>query len=273
MVGRVYPYLETHRQDVENDQVQQDAYYHDAPNISLLLACQKVRWEAEHLLYERNTFVMPTSSLTVKFFKTSMATTARRSWLKSVEISFESSDLDKKDKEIICGLRLGWYEQFEQAQRLGANAPSASYFLRTYGKALHRERKEHLVSISWPRKLTPILQYLKLDELFIDIGCSKCEDDCCTMYAGALVAFLEGFALTVPKKLQIFGLMAAADEYYTDSANYQDLIVHDMIKQWSDYRGCPGTSLETLSNNSRDGDDWVIHDRDWEKLQVGMWGP
>ena len=273
IVGRVYPYLETHRQDVENDLVQQDAYYHDAPNVSLLLACKKVRCEAEHLLYKRNTFIMPTSSLTVRFFENSMATTARRSWLKSVELSFKSSDLDKKDKEIICGLRLGWYEQYERAQRLRANPPSASHFLRIYGKELHQERKAHLVSISWPRKLAPILNYLELDELLVDIGCSKCEDDCCTMYASALVAFLEGFALAVPKKLQIFGLLDAANEDYTDSANYEDVIVYDTIKRWSEERGCPGMTLEKLLNIDHDGDAWVFDDQDWERLQVGKWGP
>lgn len=115
VVGNVYPNLESHCWEVQTDVVHQDAYYFEAPNVSLLKTCKRVIWEAEHLLSQKNTFVMPTASLTARFFANTMTTAVRRSWLKSVEIYLDPSDLDSEDRKVIFGPRLDWYRQFERA--------------------------------------------------------------------------------------------------------------------------------------------------------------
>ena len=145
VVGRVYPYLETHRSQAETDIIHYDAYNDDTPSIALLLVSKQ---EAEVFLYKDNTFVMPTAFLTAKFFTYSMATSTRRSWLRSLELDLDPSDLDTEGRKTICGLRLGWHEQFWQIMQDGTNRPTASDFFRLCGKEIHEANKRHLVDVS-----------------------------------------------------------------------------------------------------------------------------
>ena len=117
--------------DMGSDIVHQDVYFYDVPSISLLLICKKVRGEAELLFYEKNTFVMPTSRPTARFFALSMLTPIRQSSLKSVEVDLDPSDLDLHDKSIICSSRSGSNTQsehvvglkYEYAQRISLSSP------------------------------------------------------------------------------------------------------------------------------------------------------
>lgn len=105
VVESVYPISGVSSLGLQTDVVHQDAYYYDTPNVSWLETCKQVSWEAEHM-YQQNKFVMPTSSLTARFFANTMNTAVRRSWLKSVEIYLDPSDLDTEDRKVICGSRL-----------------------------------------------------------------------------------------------------------------------------------------------------------------------
>ncbi len=271
-VENVYPYLESHRWELQTDIAHHDAYYFDAPNVSLLKTCKQINWEAESILYKRNTFVMPTSSLTAKFFANAMATDVHRSWMKAIEIYLDASDLDSADRKVICGPRLDWYTQFERALRLDRDGPRASHFLRTCGKELHRANKAYLINNSWPRKVAPILEHLKLDTLAVNIDCSKCEDDCCNLYAGALAAFSEGFALGTPKNLKMYGLLDLIAANYFDPEDNAEEIIRSTIERWSQDRR---VAMEP-SLNPMDGDEWledIEEDIEWEVEQVGMWGP
>ena len=61
VVGKVYPYLETHRSEAGTNIIHYEAYNDDAPNIALLLVSRQTHQEAEAFLYTCKTFVMPTS--------------------------------------------------------------------------------------------------------------------------------------------------------------------------------------------------------------------
>ncbi len=272
VVDNVYPYLEPHRLELETDAAHLDAYYFDAPNVSLLKTCKRISWEAEHLLYQHNTFVMPTSSLTAKFFANTMTTTVRRSWMKSIEVYLDPSDLDTADRKVVCGSQLDWPRQLEQALRLDGNAPPASHLLRTCGKELHRANKTYLVEISWPRKMAPILEHLQLDTLVLNIDCSKCEDDCCTLYAGAVMAFHEGFALGMPKDLKIYGLPDLVAEDYFDPEDDPEEITRATIEQWSQDRRADLEAPLNPMGDPTNGDVWR-DDMEWELEQVGKWRP
>lgn len=96
--------------------------------------------------------------------------------------------------------------------------PAHHISLVVMAKKLHQANKIHLIDISWPRKVAPILQHLQLDTLIINIDCSKYEDDCCTLYADAVMALAEVFALRMPKKLEVFGISDLVDADYSDPA-------------------------------------------------------
>ena len=182
-----------------------------------------------------------------------MATSARRSWLKSIELDLDPSDLDTKDRKVICGSRLDWQEQFQQAMRFGTTHPTASDVLIACGSDLHQANKRHLVDVGWPEELTPILVHLQLDELIVNIDCSICQGTCCTLYAGALLAFRKGFALALPLSLKIFGLFEAtnagyfeAEEFYGDNLDVDDSTEDDATEISVDERQPPEAIVDNL---------------------------
>ena len=130
MVGKVYPYLETHRLEAQTDIIQYYAYNDDAPNTALLLMNRQIHQEAEVFLYKQNMFVLPALGLAVKFLGISLATSIRRSWLKSIELTLDPCDLTSEDRKVVCDSRLGWYEQLKQNMYYGRHYPTASEYLR-----------------------------------------------------------------------------------------------------------------------------------------------
>ena len=276
MVGSVYPYLDTHRQEMDNDCIHDDAYYYDTPHIPLLLTCKLIRKESEILLYERNTFVMPTASLTAKFFSTSLNTLTRQSWVKLVEIDLDPSDLAPADKAVIRGSQRRWHEQ-HQHQLRNQNAPSALDDQRIYAEDLHKAFKTYLVKVVWPGKLAPIMNHLVLDKLTVNLECSRCEDECCTLFAGALTAFMPGFALAVPKKFQTyaqFDLDEAGIFDVGDYPEYPERIMTTAVEKWSlDHGRCDQNSQPVSGSWNISRSDRWLEDAKLEINQVGMWGP
>ena len=272
VTGNVYPYLEAHRWEVQTDIVHQDSYYYDTPNIPLLKTCKSIHWEAERFLYQKNNFVMPTSTLTEKFFTNSINTSLRRSWLKSIELDLDASDLGTEDLKVIHGSRLGWYKQFERALKLDRRAPSPSYFLRTCGREVHRANKAYLVDICWPRKLAHILEHLRLEKLVVNIENSRCEDGCCPMYAGAVAALHEGFALAMPKTITIYGTEQFIDENYFDLRDDVGEIIQNRIKRWSLDRRCRDLVAEVAAGRLEDnGRGTWLRNIEWEVDLQGKW--
>ena len=98
------------------------------------------------------------------------------------------------------------------------------------------------------------------------------------MYAGALMALREGFALAVPRSLKIFGLFEATVAGYFEAEDYDgdklwmgdedpedsidqyqppDAVVSNMIKRWSWNRGCPGVDAEQFNSVYGEDDAWM----------------
>lgn len=78
--------------------MKQDTLGYDAPEVSILRACKSTYQEAEPILYQKNTFVLPIGRLTAQYFEVSLNTNARRAWVTSVEIGLDSPDMTFKER-------------------------------------------------------------------------------------------------------------------------------------------------------------------------------
>ena len=273
MVGCVYPYLGSHRQEMDDDCIHDDAFYHDSPAVSLLRTCKRICEEAEPLLYKRNTFILPNVSFTTRFFDTSLNTDTRRLWVKTVELDLDPSDMASMDKSVINSSRPGLYKSYQE--RLSDQpGHSASESNRLCTRDLHKAFKQQLVTETWPAKLAPILKHLLLDKLIVNLECSTCEDGCCELFAGALTAFRNGFVLAVPKIFQTFGLLELDAVGLFDRGEYPEApetIISTAIKSWSSGHGHHDDVSEPVWETSH-SDGWV-EEAELEVERVGVWGP
>ena len=148
------------------------------------------------MLYQDNTLVLPTGDLTARFFKTCLNTEARRASVKSIEVTLESADMIEKDKEICLKNALPLYRHdMLNPTRRG---------MRDFYNDLHEYQLEDLVLEIWPRKLKPVLDFLLLDKLVVDLGKSRCPGGCCKIDDhDTRKAFSSGFAMGVPRVVKL----------------------------------------------------------------------
>ncbi|MCJ1245129.1 hypothetical protein MMC30_002330 [Trapelia coarctata] len=181
-VGFVHPYR---LQDS-----QETGYFTEVPNVNLLATCRQINAEASALLYSENTFFLPDTDLTIKFFTNALHNATRRAWVKSVHLGLGDheisvSNLRTINSKIVDVLHIlphgtPWYQ--------------------------HVACKCYLRQVSWPRKVQPILDFLRLDSLVINFAGARCTKGCCFLTASALSAFQAGFAHGMPTNLEICGL-------------------------------------------------------------------
>ena len=82
-VGKVFPYTvseiyEEYGNDFGDEPTNQELSDCEHPCVALLSVCRRVRLEAEPILYQRNTIVLPASDLTARFFKRCLHNDTRR---------------------------------------------------------------------------------------------------------------------------------------------------------------------------------------------------
>lgn len=148
------------------------------------------------MLYQGNTFVLPTRNFTARVFETSLNTGARRAWVKSLEVTLDRADMTEEDGEF--GL-----EDITSTHR--DNIPySAPEELWTVDFALHEINKDHLGRKTWPRKLKPVLDFLLLDKIVLDLHDShRSRSFCKVADHNTRDAFFRGFAIGMPKMMEI----------------------------------------------------------------------
>ena len=215
VVGQVYPYVgndilnlpaNTDPDDSDDDYVLTARNYqgYEAPTVALLRVCKTIHAEAEHLLYRRNVFVLPAYDLTARFFKFSLYNKARREMIKSVELSFNMSDLPRSRREHILDRQL-------QSFRMDMLYPERTYatWEEDLPEELHNTYKLQVTTKAWPHKAGLVVNHLALDSLVVHFGCARCTDECCDLRAEALQAMDTGFQRGMPKKIKLLGLKKA----------------------------------------------------------------
>ena len=166
------------------------------PQVSLLCTCKALKLEAEPVLYS-NTLILRNEGDIQTLFQETLQTPAQKLLPKFVEVSLQRQDFTPQH----CCMA---YNHSVTKVR-GVLASSGS--IDQYNRQLHRFAKIKLRDVAWQRKVDPILNNLKLDKLVLDLRDSFCDnDDCnCRMAAMAILCFKKGFALQVPKVVEVKG--------------------------------------------------------------------
>lgn len=205
VVGKVFPYTvsetyDEHDDDFDDDPTSQEFSGCDEPCVALLSVCRRVRLEADPILYQRNTIVLPASDLTARFFKRCLHNDTRRAWVRSVDISLDASDMSRSDREAVLDEELarvkddmlfpdracwpGWTLSFEN---------------------MHYAYRVRLGDVVWPRKMSYVLDFLRLEKLTVDLRESKCLDGCCSLVPQGIESMMKGFALGLPNTIRLRG--------------------------------------------------------------------
>lgn len=216
IVGKVFPYkFRDYYRDYDYDRNDDSTVHMVAcfrvPEVALLLVCKDIQAEAEPLVYQRNTVVLPASDLTARFFKRSLYNDTRKAWVKSVEMEFEAADLTRDEGKILLDEDLKLTKDdilFRTESGLGVG-PQRS--VNAWAEDLHEAYKVSLSSLVWPLKASLVLDHLQLRELVIDFRDARCSESCCCMKKDALDAISVGFAMGVPKTLTLIGLGEAGE--------------------------------------------------------------
>lgn len=226
VVGKVFPYTVSET-IIEHDFDDGDSDDEDtvdtmlecsgcaAPDLAILFVCKGIHEEAEPMLYQRNTFVLPASDLTARFFRRSLHNGVRRSWIGSVELILDASDMTRRDRELVLD------QQLELARKSSLYQDEVLEWFREgrlfpekvnprsdddddmLGEDLHDAYKTQLAKFVWPRKASYVLDHLTLQTLLIDVRNSKCILDYCTMRHKAVKALGNGFAKKMPESVRV----------------------------------------------------------------------
>ncbi|KAL9134843.1 MAG: hypothetical protein Q9175_003963 [Cornicularia normoerica] len=207
VVGEVFPYTvsETYDEyddDFDDDPTNQELSGCEHPCVALFSVCRKVRLEAEPILYQRNTIVLPASDLTARFFKRCLHNDSRRAWVRSVDISLDASDMTRSDREVVLDEELALVREdmlFPDKAPFGWPKATLS------SEDMHDAYQVRLGEVVWPRKTSYLLDLLHLEHLAVDLRESRCLDGCCCMVPQGIESMSKGFALALPRTIIIRG--------------------------------------------------------------------
>lgn len=213
VVGKVFPYTVSeriHEYDNLEDDEETGLELSDCevPSVALLQVCQRIREEAEPMLYQQNIFVLPACDLTILFFKRSLHNDIRKSWIKSVELGFVAADLTRKDRELVLDAQIAQArDDLLFPEKAPLEEPEA------FEHELHAAYMNRLAEVVWPRKASYVLDNLALRNIHLKFDRSVCNEDCCPMKRKAIEAMKGGFAKGMPVKVKITGLGMARETY------------------------------------------------------------
>ncbi|KAL8739865.1 MAG: hypothetical protein Q9190_007372 [Brigantiaea leucoxantha] len=219
-VGKIYPYFSENRRIIAENSGDKKGKSKDVaasrrkltpiqrPCTALLLVCKAIRAEAEPFLYSHNIVKLPTLRLSEKFLRASLPTRARRSWLRSIEVSLLAADLTTQERQRIA--EKTQHLQSASSHRLQPHKQTTGAQRVQLVYNLHNACRAHLKHITWPRKIAPLLE-LDLVYLMVDLSDCACLYGCCYMNYSAMLAFNRGFVRDIPKILRFRTL--ATDQY------------------------------------------------------------
>jgi len=250
-VGVVHPYRQPDSLDT--------THFTKTPNTTLLKTCRLVNIEASPFLYSHNTFFLPTTELTIKFFTKALHNPSRQSWVKSVHLTLSHHDLP----------------DFEH---LSKNPETIEAFDGSVFRQIrwedyeHASDKRYLRQVSWPRKVRPILDLLKLDNLILDFSEARCPNwsGCsCWMTAGAIFAFHTGFAHGVPADLEVYGLTPCdAGGFYQGVNSLRLAFLETAFRMWTRQRNEKFVPLSQSMDAMRGVVGWREYEEGFESVVV-----
>lgn len=223
-VGKIAPYSDSEAKPL-------------LPYVAVLRVCKAIFSEAEPVVYE-NTFILTHHTAIQKLFDKTLATPARKLMLKSVEISLENKYPIPKDT--LLSSMMSMMELFQRI--ITRDTGNFIFKMRCFSRYLETD-------ITWPLKIEPILENLRLDRIVLDMSCSSCSDSCtCDIAAISIMCFNSGFALRAPKSVEIKGWDAGGEEAET--------MVRDCLGVWTSKRmmGYPSSARCTKS----DAEKWLL---------------
>lgn len=221
VVGKAFPYTVSERyHEYDNDDDDEDTSLElsgcEVPSVALLRVCKTIHAEAEPMLYQRNTFVLPACDLTRLFFTRSLHNDVRKSWVKSVELKFVAADLTKEDREIVLDAQIALARNdllFPEKCLHDSEAETETETVITLTRDLHEAYSKRLGNVAWPRKASYVLDHLALREIKLRFGLSECNEGCCLLQDTAIWAMKRGFAEGMPVDVIIRGLGKAREPY------------------------------------------------------------
>ena len=210
--GKIYPYTISETipehdfdtsddEDAETKKILQVKPDRELPCFELLIVCKAIRQEAEPLLYQRNTVVLPAIDLTARFFKHCLHNDTRRSWIKSITLIFDSTDMVRREREIALDAELAASRETLLFPEEVVDCSSEDEIFPS--SKLHDAYKAHMTTVVWPRKASYVLDYLALNKLTIDVRGSNCIEGCCNLQSDAISALKKGFMQQVPDSVHL----------------------------------------------------------------------
>ncbi|MCJ1377304.1 hypothetical protein MMC17_000398 [Xylographa soralifera] len=285
VVGHIYPYFKTqhinypcYSGDYKLPQFQysHEQVLYELPNVQLLQTCRLVYQEASPILYSKNQILLPILDLTLRFFNMCLHTPERCSWVKSVGLRLESSDMYEHERKIVFDRECANLRS--ESTRMHFPNKAAYTVLHedfmVWGQALHVAYKRHLTEVIWPRKVAPLLENLALDSLDLRMDVAHCHSDCCYMTNSALSSFTPGFAKGSPNRVNFSGYPEDFWDKYAD--NYFDFEHSDdffseaittCMERWTQQR-------EKSSYSMKQGFRWkkqILHGITEEEEEEGDW--
>lgn len=241
VVGKVYPIFsklswETYGYDKppKNRQV---------PDTAILTVSRHVNYEAEKVLYSRNTFVMPVLEDMVKFYQRYLRTTRRNAlpWIKSVEIAFHSHDLSRTERKAIVR------QQYSSLVReVVAMRPERLPDLNDLGPELHESLIEDLTQSAWPSKAKLLTEGLRLHRLRIFLDGAYCIGDCCCLENMAVECLANGFVYGLPDHIELVDVTASGTE--------TEMII-EILRGHRAYQRETGQDSESMGREVAEGDE------------------
>ena len=210
VVGKVFPYTYAERYDeyeydYDDEETGLELSGCEEPWVPLLRVSRAVHEEAEPMLYQRNTFVLPACDLTIRFFKRSLHNDLRKAWVKSVVLALDASDMTRYDRGIVLDKHLDLIRDemlFPERAYGDACWPEEESFKEN----LHLAYNDRLGDVVWPRKALYVLKNLSLKNVIFDFRGSTCIEGCCDMQIKALRSIEKGFATGRPMKVEVLGM-------------------------------------------------------------------
>ena len=148
------------------------------------------------IIYSRNTVILPVASLAAKSFENALNTPEKGLLIYFLEVKLNFAGVDPADKKAIYDNSIGQLQDHVLQHPYKASRGDLSDEYAEWGSEFPMDCKEALEK-AWKRKVSPILEDVKLDELKIDLSgvcCSHGCYNCCKMYLRALWPFQHGFA-------------------------------------------------------------------------------
>ena len=70
---------------------------------------------------------------------------------------------------------------------------------------MHNTYNVRLEEFVWARKMSYVLNFLRLEKLTVDLRYSQCLDGCCSLVSQGIESMRKGFALALPNTIRVKG--------------------------------------------------------------------